>query len=82
MKAQLGAAERAREVTAIESVCLQDLAALGDAYACFWPTSAYQTAPSASRQMPSGWSSPSGAHTLRFDNVSSASTSNAVKQFP
>jgi hypothetical protein len=43
-------------------------------------TSAYQTAFSASAQMPSGTPSPSSAQTLRLDRLPSASISNAVSR--
>jgi hypothetical protein len=44
-------------------------------------TSAYQTAPSLSRQMPSGTPPRRSAHSLRFDRLPSGATSNAVSFF-
>ncbi len=45
-------------------------------------TSAYQTAPSTSRQMPSGTPSWRSAHTRLFDRLPSAAMSNAVSFLP
>ena len=45
---------------------------------CWLPTSAYQTAPSASMQIPSGWSPGVSAHTRRLPRLPSAPMSYAV----
>src|SRR5208283_4803885 len=49
---------------------------------CLLGTSAYQMAPSASRQMPSGTPSPRSAHTRGWDRLPSAAIWNAVSFWP
>ena len=76
------AAEHAGERAAIELDPLQHLAALrAPARSSDRATSAYQAAPSRSRQMPSGeCARPASAHTRRFDSDPSAPMSKAVSR--
>jgi hypothetical protein len=81
-RSAVGAGEHACEATTVELDRLYNFTAFAHPDSPLWGTSAYQIAPSASMQIPSGTPSPRWAHTRRPDRSSSAAMVRAVRTLP